>query len=72
MKQQSNVKSQVVSNSAILGGIPVVEGTRVPAENVLAEINAGKSKFDIFQSYPSLPLDGVEACIQWDKMGRPH
>ena len=52
--------------------MPVVEGTRVLAVNVMAEVKAGKSKFDIFESYPTLPLDGVEACIRWDEMGRPQ
>ncbi len=64
--------STVVSNPNILGGMPVVEGTRVPAANVIAEVKAGKSKFDIFESYPTLPLDGVEVCIRWDEMGRPQ
>ena len=52
--------------------MPVVEGTRVLAVNVMAEVKAGKSKFDIFESYPTLPLDGVEACIRWGEMGRPQ
>jgi uncharacterized protein (DUF433 family) len=63
--------SKVVSRERILGGTPVVEGTRVPADNVLAEVRAGKTKFDIFRSYPSLPLDGIEACVEWEKAGRP-
>ena len=64
--------SKVVSVDGILGGTPVVEGTRVPAENVLAEVHAGTSRFEIFRHYPSLPLDGIEACIEWEKAGRPH
>ena len=66
------ITSKIVSNPSILGGMPVVEGTRVPAATVMAEVVAGKSKFEIFESYPTLPLDGVEACIEWDKSGRPH
>ena len=72
MKAQSSPVTKVVSNPGILSGMPVVEGTRVPAANVMAEVSAGKSKCDIFESYPTLPLDGVEACIKWDKMGRPQ
>jgi hypothetical protein len=34
-------------------------------------VRAGKTKFDIFRSYPLLPLDGVEVCIEWDRAGRP-
>jgi uncharacterized protein (DUF433 family) len=55
----------------ILGGALVVSGTRVPAENVLAEVHAGKSRFEIFRTYPSLPLDGIDACISWEEAGRP-
>jgi len=63
--------TRVVSNERVLGGTPVVVGTRVPADTVLAEVKAGKSKFDIFRSYPSLPPDGVDACVEWERVGRP-
>lgn len=68
MKIRNTFASRVVSTPGILGGMPVVEGTRVPAANVMAEVKAGKSKCEIFESYPTLPLDGVEACIQWDRL----
>jgi uncharacterized protein (DUF433 family) len=63
--------SRIVSDDAILGGIPVIAGTRIPADTVLAEINAGTSRFDIFRHYPTLPLDGIEACLAWENAGRP-
>lgn len=71
MKPQNNAKSRIVTNAGILGGMPVVEGTRVPAGNVMAEVLSGTSKAEIFRHYPSLPSDGIEACIEWDKSGRP-
>jgi uncharacterized protein (DUF433 family) len=63
--------TRVVSNPRILGGMPVIEGTRVPVENVLAEFRERQSKFDVFRAYPSLPPDSVEVCLQWDRAGRP-
>jgi uncharacterized protein (DUF433 family) len=63
--------SKVVSREGVLGGTPVVSGTRVPAENILAEVHGGSSRFEIFRHYPSLPLDGIEACVAWEKAGRP-
>lgn len=63
-------RTRVVSNEHILGGTPVVEGTRVPADNVLVEVRNGRDKFEIFRTYPSLPLDGVEACLEWERSGR--
>jgi uncharacterized protein (DUF433 family) len=54
-----------------MGGQPVVRGTRVPAATIVAYLRAGHSDQEIFQDYPSLPLDGIEAVIAWarDEMG---
>ncbi|MDO8360808.1 MAG: DUF433 domain-containing protein, partial [Devosia sp.] len=40
-------------------------GTRVPAEVVLAYLRAGHSSQEIFEDYPTLPLDGIDAVIAW-------
>jgi uncharacterized protein (DUF433 family) len=64
------MQTPIVSNPRILGGTPVVQGTRVPAETVLAEVESGASRFEIFRSYPSLPPDGIDACIEWEKTGK--
>lgn len=62
---------RIVSDPRILGGTPVVEGTRVPAETVLAEVAAGTAPAEIHRSYPSLPPRAVEACVRWANTGRP-
>lgn len=61
------IESRIVVDEQIMGGAPVVEGTRVPVANVLAEISAGKSRAEIFRIYPSLPLDGIDACLAWQR-----
>lgn len=66
-----NTESRIVTNERILSGTPVIAGTRVPAGNVLAELRAGSSRAEIFRHYPSMPLDGIEACIAWEQAGRP-
>ncbi len=71
MKTRTPAPATVISDEAILSGTPVVSGTRVPVETVLAEVRTGKSRFDIFRSYPSLPPDGIDACLKWEKAGRP-
>ncbi len=63
--------TKIVSKEGTLGGTPVVSGIRVPAENVLVEVRAGTDRFEIFRHYPSLPPDGIEACIAWERAGRP-
>jgi uncharacterized protein (DUF433 family) len=57
--------AEVHSNPDILGGMPCVRGTRVPAMTIVAYIRDGYSDFEIFHHYPSLPLDGVEAVRRW-------
>lgn len=65
--RRQRLRAEVVSDPTILGGMPVVRGTRVPAETILAELRAGTSRAEIFRHYPSLPPDGVDACIAWDR-----
>jgi len=71
MKALTPSPAIVVTNSSILSGMPVVSGTRIPAETVLAEIRTGKSRFDIYRAYPSLPVEGIDACLSWETAGRP-
>ncbi len=71
MRMRSFSPTVIIADPSILSGTPVVSGTRIPADAVLAEIRAAKSRFDIFRSYPSLPVDGIDACLSWEKAGRP-
>jgi uncharacterized protein (DUF433 family) len=66
----TQTKAKIVSNPLIMCGTPVVEGTRVPAENILAAIRDGASRNEIFKGYPSLPADGIDACLNWEKSGK--
>jgi len=63
-------KGKIICNPRILGGTPVFEGTRIPVGNIVAEVKAGTNRFDIFRHYPTLPLDGIEVAIAWDKADR--
>lgn len=57
--------AEVSSNPEIMGGMPCVRGTRVPAMTIVAYIRDGYSDFDIFRDYPSLPIDGIDAVRRW-------
>lgn len=65
-----SMRTRIVSDPGILGGTPVVEGTRVPADNVLVEVRRRRDRAEVFITYPSLPLDGIEACLEWERAGR--
>jgi uncharacterized protein (DUF433 family) len=42
-----------------------VKGTRILAETILGYLRAGHSPQAIFQDYPSLPVDGIDAVARW-------
>jgi uncharacterized protein (DUF433 family) len=51
-----------------MDGVPVVRGTRVPAETILEYLRGGHSHREIFEDYPTLPVDGIDAVIRWAKV----
>ena len=59
------LRAEVVRDPSVMSGDPVVRGTRVPAETIMAYLRAGYSAQEIFADYPSLPLDGIEAVLRW-------
>ena len=58
-------KLGVVSDPEILGGEPVIAGTRVPVELILSELATGRTRSEILHSYPSLPFDAVDTAITY-------
>lgn len=56
---------EVTSDPEIMGGMPCVGGTRVPAETILACINDGDDLREVYRAYPYLPLGSYEAVIRW-------
>jgi len=65
LKDRPAMRAEVVSDPSVMSGEPVVKGTRVPAETVVAYLLAGHSPQEIFEDYPSLPIDGIDAVIRW-------
>ena len=56
---------RVTCDPQIMGGWPCVEGTRIPAETVLAYLKEDASAYEIVSDYPYMPLGGVEAVAAW-------
>ena len=55
------IPAEITSNPDIMGGM------RVPAMTIVAELREGSSDSDIFDGYPSLPFDGIDAVREWAK-----
>lgn len=59
------IKAEVVSDPSVMSGEPVVRGTRVPAQTIIAYLRSGYDASQIFEDYPSLPVDGIDAVRCW-------
>jgi uncharacterized protein (DUF433 family) len=49
-------------NPDVMGGKPVVRGTRIPVEQILRELGAGISAADIVADHPRLTPDDIRAA----------
>jgi uncharacterized protein (DUF433 family) len=56
---------RIIQDPEILVGKPVVKGTRIPVELVLAKLAANPDLDDLFQDYPRLTMDDVKACLDY-------
>ena len=61
----SSETSEVVESADIMGGQPVISGTRIPAATILAYLRDGHAIREILEDYPSLPPDGSDAVRRW-------
>jgi len=65
LARKPRIASRVVSDPSIMSGAPVVRGTRVPALTIVAYLRAGRSDQEVFEDYPTLPVDGIDAVRYW-------
>jgi uncharacterized protein (DUF433 family) len=53
---------RIEMNPDIMGGKPVVRGTRIPVELVLRKLGAGMTAEAIVEDHPRLTLDDIRAA----------
>lgn len=58
-------KVKIVSNPRILGGKPVIAGTRISVELIMNFLGAGMSIKEIISEYPELKKSEVIAAIEY-------
>jgi len=56
-------RKHIHSDPEILGGKPVVRGTRIPVELILEYLADGGTMADIIDGYPSLTEEDIRAAI---------
>jgi len=55
----------IVVDPEVLGGKPVIRGTRLAVEFILALLAAGQSENDILTNYPGLTRADILACLAY-------
>ena len=54
---------RIVSDPAVLGGKPIIMGTRISVEMVMEWIASGASRGDILKAHPHLAAEDVQQAI---------
>lgn len=57
--------SRIIANAKILGGKPVIKGTRISVEFILELMASGVSEGEILEDYPHLTQEDVYACLRY-------
>jgi uncharacterized protein (DUF433 family) len=59
------VTDYIEQKPGVLGGKPVIKGTRIGVDLILEKIGAGESIEDLLQAYPFLSKEAILACISY-------
>ena len=58
-------KDRIETNPNILGGKPVIKGTRIPVELILRKLGEGASIEELLESYPNLTKEDILAILSF-------
>ncbi len=63
--KQQNYQERIVRIPGLVGGKPVVKGTRIPVEIVLQYLAYDPDVNTLFAAFPRLTLADVKACLAY-------
>jgi uncharacterized protein (DUF433 family) len=67
MKAQPQHQDRIVRIPGLVGGKPVVKGTRIPVRLVLEYLAEELDIHALFTAFPRLTLEDVKACLDYAK-----
>ena len=68
-EEQPGDTSGIIQDPEIMVGKPVVKGTRIPVERVIAHLAHNPDLNDLFAAYPELTVEDVKACLAYARAG---
>lgn len=60
---KKGMEGAIVVDPEVMGGKPVVAGTRITVEEILRRLAAGETPEDILQAFPRLTPEGLRAAL---------
>jgi uncharacterized protein (DUF433 family) len=72
----TEIAEGITVDPRVMVGKPVIKGTRMPVELVLAKLAANPDLGELFLDYPELTVDQIRACLRFatrlvQDVGRP-
>ena len=61
----TEIADGITVDPRVMVGKPVIKGTRMPVELVLAKLAANPDLEEFFTDYPELTVEQVKACLQY-------
>ncbi len=55
---------EIVSDSNIMMGKPIIRGTRITVEMVLEKMSAGETMEDLLEAYPHITREDILAALE--------
>ena len=56
---------RITVNPKILGGKPIIKGTRITVEFILELLASDVSEEEILKDYPHLTVEDIHACLRY-------
>lgn len=63
--ERATIAARIIQDPEIMAGKPVVEGTRIPVERILAHLASTPDLTDLFAAYPELTPEDVRASFAY-------
>lgn len=66
--ERPTYQDRIIRDPKIMVGKPVIKGTRIPVELVLAKLAENPNLDELFTDYPRLTVEDVKACLEYAKV----
>lgn len=57
--------SRITANPKILGGKPIIKGSRISVEFILELLASDVNEDEIIENYPHITKDDIRACLRF-------